>query len=86
MVGWCNIFKVGPQAIQGISVDVVDFVAGRWMHNLDVEADKVGFACDSNPSANVDNVGGLNEPPVMAESPFENIMVNKRKMAVADRQ
>lgn len=44
------------------------------------------MAFDSIPSSNVAAMAGLNEPPVIADSPFVNIMVNKRKMLAADKQ
>jgi hypothetical protein len=40
----------------------------------------------NNSSANVATMGGFNEPPVIAPSPFVNIMIDKHVIEAADRQ
>jgi len=65
---------------------VVDFVAIGWVHDIDVQTKRESMAFESNSSHNVAAMTGLNEPPVIADSPFVNIIINKREMATANRQ
>jgi hypothetical protein len=56
------------------------------VHYLDVKANSAGFTVYSHTPCHVDNVGGLNETPVMQFCGFVDIGVNKGEATFADRQ
>jgi hypothetical protein len=65
---------------------MVNFVTGWRVHDFDVQANSNRLAVTNIPSSNVAAMGGFNEPPVIAESPFVNIIIDKRKLLAVDKQ
>ena len=83
--GGREVFEIFAAIIERVQILVVDFVVGRRFHYLDMQAESDCPAALNVSSHNVETMRGFNEPPVMAASPHENVMVNQRKVASADR-
>lgn len=77
-----KILEVAAEVVVSVKVDVVDFVAGRGIHNRDVETDSSGFAIAGFATADVFAAGGLDYSPFINRKTPVDVPVYQRRAIV----